>query len=452
MKIKVLLMAFAISIGVFEAYAQKGVDTGTQFGSGEDSLRCITNISLFTPYARSNNYADALPFWQIVYDECPAATRDIYLYGVRIVNWQISNEQDPAKKEELINKLMEVYDKRVIYFGDDARYPKDWIVARKAQDYIAVKGESADNKLLYGWLKEVIDEKGEACDPLAVNLFVFTSLRRMLADPDFKEQYIADYMTSAAIYEAQIKGGEASGSDVENVVAYKQAIDNQFATSGAADCETLQSMYAPKIEENKENMEYLKEVLTLLRRLRCNEIDAYIAASRYVHVNEPTAASAAGLARQAIKDDNYTLAIQYLEEAANLDEDPMAKADDYYAISQLLYSQNNFSRSRQYALRALEFNPNYGKAYILIGQMYASSARSIFPNDGVLAKAVYNVAIDKFERAKQVDPESATEANGLIATYRQHLPTTEEIFMHPDLEKGKAFTVGGWINERTTIR
>mgnify|MGYP006949641461 FL=1 len=30
----------------FGAYAQKGVDTGTPFGSGEDSVRCITNISL----------------------------------------------------------------------------------------------------------------------------------------------------------------------------------------------------------------------------------------------------------------------------------------------------------------------------------------------------------------------------------------------------------------------
>ena len=29
----------------FGAYAQKGVDTGTPFGSGEDSVRCITNIS-----------------------------------------------------------------------------------------------------------------------------------------------------------------------------------------------------------------------------------------------------------------------------------------------------------------------------------------------------------------------------------------------------------------------
>ena len=38
MKIKVLLIAAACSMGALGAYAQKGVDNGTQFGSGEDSI------------------------------------------------------------------------------------------------------------------------------------------------------------------------------------------------------------------------------------------------------------------------------------------------------------------------------------------------------------------------------------------------------------------------------
>ena len=101
MKIKkVLLLALGCSMGAFGAYAQKGVDNGTRFGSGEDSVRCITNISLFTPYAKAGNFKDAYEFWKIVYDECPAATKDIYLYGVRIVGWQIANEKDAAKKAE----------------------------------------------------------------------------------------------------------------------------------------------------------------------------------------------------------------------------------------------------------------------------------------------------------------------------------------------------------------
>ena len=85
MKIKVLLLALGCSMMSFGAYAQKGVDTGTPFGSGEDSVRCITNISLFVPYAKAGNFKDAYEFWHQAYTECPGAHKDIYLYGVRIM-------------------------------------------------------------------------------------------------------------------------------------------------------------------------------------------------------------------------------------------------------------------------------------------------------------------------------------------------------------------------------
>ena len=76
MKIRVLLLAIGCSIAAFGAYAQKGVDTGTQFGSGADSARCVENISLFIPYAKAGNFKDAYEFWKITYDECPACYRD----------------------------------------------------------------------------------------------------------------------------------------------------------------------------------------------------------------------------------------------------------------------------------------------------------------------------------------------------------------------------------------
>ena len=66
MKIKVLLLALGCTMGTFGAYAQKGVDNGTKFGSGEDSVRCITNISLFVPCAKAGNFKDAYDFWKIV--------------------------------------------------------------------------------------------------------------------------------------------------------------------------------------------------------------------------------------------------------------------------------------------------------------------------------------------------------------------------------------------------
>lgn len=455
MKIKkVLLLAIGCSMGAFGAYAQKGVDNGTRFGSGEDSVRCITNISLFTPYAKAGNFKDAYEFWKIVYDECPAATKDIYLYGVRIVGWQIANEKDPAKRAALINDLMAVYDKRVKYFGNDRKYGKDWIVSRKAQDYLQYTGKNADYNLVYGWLKEVMDEFGEKTEALAASLFTFSSLQKMLADPNQKEQYIQDYLKASAVLDTQLKAAQAANNQKEEkaLTTYKSSIDNGFANSGAADCETLQNMYAQKVEENKDNLDYLKEVISLLKRVRCQEIEAYFAASGYAYQKEPSAEAAVGLGKQAVKAKNYETAIKYFEEAANLETDATAKADDYYLIALLTFEQNSYSKARQYCQKALEANPNYGSAYLLIGKMYASTAKSVYPGDGVLARAVYYAAIDKFEKAKQVDSAVAEEANSLIGAYRAHLPSTEEIFMHPDLEKGKQFSIGGWIGERTTIR
>lgn len=455
MKVKVLLAALVLSSGVFGAYAQKGVDNGTQYGSGEDSVRCIMNLSLYAPYAKAGNYQDAYEYWKAAFDECPAANKDLYLHGTKIVAWEIAKETDPVKRDQLIDKLMNVYDQRIKYFGNDRRYGTDWIMSRKAQDYIQHKGDKLDPKVVYDWLKPVLEQFGDNTEALAVSYYMFASHNLLMADPDnMKTQYIDDYLRCSAILDKQLAAATAANNekDIKSLTTFKTGIEGGFAASGAADCETLQNMYAEKVEQNKEDMKFLQETLALLKRSRCTDIDVYIAASRYVHVNNPTAESAVGLAKQAVRDKDYETAIKYLEEAANLEAEASAKADDYYMIALLMQEQNNYSRARQYALKALEQNPNYGRAYILIGTMYASTSKSVYPNDAVLAKVVYNAAIDKFERARQVDPESAEDANRLINIYRAHLPSTEDIFMHPDLEKGKPFTVGGWINERTTIR
>ena len=453
MKIKVLLLAAGCLIGASSVYAQKGVDTGTQFGSGEDSVRCITNISLFIPYAKAGNYKDAYEFWKIAYEECPASTKDLYLYGTRIVAWEIANEKDAAKREALIDNLMGVYDQRIKYFGNDNRYGKDWIVSRKVQDYFQLKGEKADPKVMYNWTKEVVDQIGEKTEALAVSYYMLASNQLLTLDESHKDAYIQDYLKASSILESQLNAAIAANNekDIETLQALKSGLDTGFAQSGAADCETLQNLYADRIQQNKDNLAFLKETITLLRRMRCNEIEAYFAAAEYAHALEPTSESAMGLARQAVKKKDYDTAITFFEEAANMETDNSVKSDDYYMIALLLFEQNSYSKSRQYCQKALELTPNNGNPYLLIGKMYAATAASVYP-DPVLRKTVYYAAVDKFERARQVDPSVAEEANKLINSYRAHFPSTEEIFMHPDLEKGKAITVGGWIGERTIIR
>ena len=78
------LLATSLTLG-----AQTGVETGTPFGSGDDSIQCRQNISLFTSYVKGNNFKEAYPFWLEALEKCPGSTKNIYLDGVQIMNWKI---------------------------------------------------------------------------------------------------------------------------------------------------------------------------------------------------------------------------------------------------------------------------------------------------------------------------------------------------------------------------
>jgi tetratricopeptide (TPR) repeat protein len=231
----------------------------------------------------------------------------------------------------------------------------------------------------------------------------------------------------------------------------KAGIESGFANSGAADCATLESVYEKKIEENKANLDFLKETITLFRRAGCQESELYFVAAGYAHQIAPTAESAMGLGSQAYKKQELETAEKYFTEALSMTEENDVKGDIYFVLASIAYTQKSYAKARQNCLKAVENNTSLCKPYLMIGNMYAATAGSIY-EDPVMRKCVYFVAVDKFERARQVDPSCAEEANRLIATYRTYFPTTEEVFMHPDLEKGKRITIGGWIGEGTTIR
>ena len=454
MKTKFFLIAISLIIAL-GINAQKGIDTGTPFGSGEDSVRCRMHISLFIPYANSKNYKDAYPSWRIVYDECPASNINIYIIGVNIINWQISQETDPAKKEALVNEMMKLYDDRIKYFSNDRRGGKDYILALKAQTYNQLKGDNTDHTLIIKWLGEAISEFKEKTNPLAVSLYMFSSFKLMQDNMDkYKAQYVSDFLKCSEIFDAQLAAAKAANNEkeAEELEIRKKEIEQNFTASGAADCETLHNIYAPKVDENKKNLDFLKEIMKVLYRVGCHESDVYLTASEYAYKIEPTAESAMGLGKKAYKENDYTTAEKYLNEAIGMSDNAETKADLYYVLAAIANQKGQNQNVKQLAMKCLAENPNYGKAYILIALAYASGGKNLFPDDPVLSKCVYYAVVDKLEKARQVDPALAAEANKLISTYNKYYPTKEEVFMHPSLEAGENFHVPGWVNETVKVR
>jgi len=455
MKNKILITVLSCCI-VIGAIAQTGRASGTTHGKGEDSLRCLVNINLFIPYVNSKNFTDALPYWKAVYEECPASHRNIYIMGASIINWQIEQESDPAKKEALIDAMMTLYDDRVKYFGQrDPRDRKDIVVGRKAQAYNQLKGENSDFHLIYKWTGEAINEFKEKTDPLTVSLYMFSSFKLMQNDKEnLKTQYINDFTKSSDIMDALLLEAEAAKDEnrIDNITARKADFEQNFFSSGVAECPIIEEIFTPRIEDNKSNLDFLKETMVLLRRLKCTETDLFITASEYAYKIEPTAESAMGLGQKALKSKDIVTAERYFNEAIAMSTNKETKADLYYVLGTIALNQNQFAKVKQLITKCLAENPNYGRAYQLLASAYGIGGRNLYPDDPVLSKCIFYAVVEKLEKARQVDPSLAGEINPLITKYSAGFPTKEEVFMHSELEAGGTFLIGGWVNETVKIR
>lgn len=436
-------------------YAQTGVETGTPWGTGQDSIRCREAISLLTSYAKSGNYKDALEFFEKAYSECPASSKNIYIYGPRILGWLYNEAPTAEEKEAIFQRIMKLYDDRATYFGDDPRYTKDWILSQKITEYLKyIPQEKYDYDLLYNWTKPFITEEGESANPQVVYFYVFSSLNKAIGNEKWHTQYVDDYMLGNGYLETSLEQAEANQDSVryQYVAGLKSQLDNLFARSGLADCKMLVEIFGKDLEANKSNANFLQAMIDLFRYADCETESIYFTASKYMFAIKPTASSAMGLAREAIQRKQTTEAFEYLTKALELSKDANLRAAIYTQMGVIRKDQGSFVEARRLLNLALKENPNKGTPLLLIAQMYASSASSIFPDDALKQRCVYYLVLDKLERARSIDPQIASEANRLIAAYRRNLPAASDIFMHPELESGKSFYVGGWIGESTTIR
>jgi len=408
---------------------------------------CLVNISLFNESAKNKQYADALTPWNAAYTQCPGANKAIYSRGREILQWELLQTKDAAAYQKVFDKLMGMYDNRIKYFGADEKYPTPWILGLKGLDFVAFAKNDELKKPAYEWLGQSIDGLKEATELEVIRVYMVLSNGMYKANPQNAEKYIADYLKVSTLLESV--AGNPEQKNAEAAGQLKPSIDLIFVQSGAADCKTLDGLYKNKVTENLKNVEYLTKVVNFYKQIRCTESDVYFTAAVSAHKLQPSVESANACAEMSIKKKELSKAVGFYEEATKLAVKNVEKADYQYKIAQLQSNLDNYVKAREAARNSIEYNPNNGKPYILIGKLYAGS--NVF-DDPVLKKTVYWAAVDKFIKARQVDPSSADEANDLIRSYSRYFPSKDDMFFKPELGEGKSFYVGGWIGETTTCR
>ena len=470
-------MIFALLVLVAASTsAQNGVTNDFRFGQGEDSVRCLEAISISSINVKNKAYDIAYPEWKVVFTEFPVARVDTYTNGIKILTELIKAESDPKKKEDYIKELMSVYDQQVKYIDKLQEITKTklsagQIMGRKAMEYIKYHKDASVDTVYNMFASSVNTEKGMS-EYTVTERFIKYSALKYKQNKEHKEQLIEDYLNASEyivevldkyhdnIERCELKYKESGNPrDSINAIQYgkmidasriaKSNIDAYFINSGAATCEDLNRIYTPTIDANKDNITYLNKVISVMSILKCTNEDAYLAASEYALAIEPTSKAAMGCGYRYFKRGETDKAMELFDQAIELETSITTKAELCYKVGAVYLSLNKYGKAREYANKALAFNPKYGNPHILIAQCYASAPN--WNDDNTLNSCTYFVCLDRLERAKAVDPSVKKEADKYIATYKKYLPKAEELFMRGHTP-GKSIKVGGWINETTTIR
>ncbi len=410
---------------------------------GKDTLTCKHKLSEYGSFVQQKSYDDALDAWRWTYTNCPKASKNIYLHGVKIMKHKIKNTKDKVEKNKYVDTLLMVYDQRIQYFGEEGK-----VTGRKGVDLYRYRKDSC--KVAFGLFKKSYEMQGEKTEAAVLVYYNMTAVKMLKKEKLSKEEVVNIYSGSMDALEVQItkeKNGKNRVKKLASLNKAKENIEKVFTDSPAADCKTIISLYSPKFEENKEDVNFLKRVAKLLDKGDCTDDKLFFDVSAQLHSIEPSALSAYSLARMAAKKDQNSKSASYYKQAIELQEDSIKKAQYYYELAVITGSKLGApAQARTYALKAINLKKGWGSPYVLIAGLYAQSANSCGTNK--LEKgAAYWVATDKLIRAKAVEPSLKVNTS----KYKDYFPGKEDAFFY-NVTEGSSYTVNCWINETTKAR
>lgn len=457
----------------------------------EDSLKSLEQITNFNMFYKSKNYADAYEAWRYLVANSPCCWDGIYTNAQNLFGALIKAEKDSLRREHLIDTLIYSYEVRNLYFPE--KFSKGYCLGFKAYNAMQYRVKSMDFdqiKELENMFIQSVEMEKEKTQPAIWDKYFQLSEGITKASKDTSvviEAYgrATDYLdisinNAQVQYEKQVaimdslydvykqgtidtnyfvelckKPAADTARQMKLIVNYRKTLAKiEKAVAPYASCEVLEELYSEKLANNKEDLSAINKMVMTMSKGGCVTSPVFKDALEILHRANPNRNSAYWMGNLSLKSfvnshDNAEMdrSISYFNEAVSLSETNEQKADANYMLALAYYTKGSYSEARTAAYAALKYQPNMGKAYILIGDLYANSVGRCSGDDIPLACAW--AAADKYAKAVAVDPSCADKANAQRAKLR--FPSKDDLFKR-GLSSGASYHVGCWIQENTTVR
>lgn len=401
------------------------------------------------------NFKVAFNEWNIAYTIAPAADgqRPSHFQDGRLLYRVMYNKAtDEAKRKEYAAVMMRLYDEQIQCYKNEG-----YLLGRKAYDmfYMAEYGRT---EATYQTLLRSMELSGNnseyiILDPLAemlVQKFQNEELSKektrelVLKIMDILDYNIANNARLKTYYETTKTRIEVTLSAIEDVIF---------------DCAYFKEKLVPQYRQNQDDHEVIKYIYNKLRQQGCNEEEDIMVElkAKYLEVSAAIndslratyyAENPAIHAKDLYDNGEFGAAIEKYREAIEKEADAGKKADYQLAIASIQFRKlTQYSAARESALKAARLRSGWGQPYMLIGDMYATSARNC-GNDGYSRGLAVLAAIDKYAQARNIDSSVSDEANRRIGRISGAVPSGEDIHLRG--KAGKSDVVPCWIGE--TVR
>ncbi len=434
MKCAKILVSAVLTVVGLSAYAQDLSDPKyAKWGETlEERKENILNSSYLKEEINNHNFDSASGYLHKLIEKCPAASENIYVNGTKLYKQRINRAQTLAEKNAYVDSLLWLYDVRLENFGTHRTRGKDYILERKAREYLTYK--ESDREGIRNAFEAAIAAQVEAtgkADPEVLAIYF-----KNLCD-DYSND-VVDAMTVVSAYDGNAKYFEGIAPEQEE---FKDQFEKCFAMSGAASCENIEKIFAKKIADAPEDETVIAQAMDLMTRAKC-ESDFFLSVGEKYYAMKPSSLTAKLLAEAFQNRKEYEKANQYLREALAKETNDAERENLLVRIGILEVTTNDYRDAVEAFREAQKINPEDGLIYYFLPQCYVFGAKNC---NGFAKDATFWVAYDMLQKAIPLlegddYPEFAANAKSLAATYRSAFPTTEECFFN-ELSEGSTYTV-----------
>ena len=426
----------------------------------DNKQECTIKYNLFKGDYQSKKYDAAYPNWIFLMDNCQKLSINIYKYGDKLAK---ERYKTATNKDEAFALIQRVYNQRLENYPtkDVAKVHSDYatflIKEKKATDdeiftllekaykidptrmsvkniYRYFQGVTDKNKdtnpqLVFDTYDDVLEAVGKKLEDYAKKLKPLLAKDEADLDKKEKRNLRAYSINSKAL--GQVEGG------LDNIVEVLST------------CDRLVPLYTRDFEANKGNAVWLKRAVSRMFKKECTDDPLFEKLALAYAEADPSPEAYTFVAGVKAKNGDEAGAQAMRLKAFELETDPLKRANYKLKFAQAAKNRGQKSKARQLAREAIQLNPNFGKAYLFIANLYGTSVNSCGKNE-FEKRMTYVAAYNKAKRASAVDPSIGVTAGKFLRNYKANFPYKKLIFTE-GVKEGDPFTVKCWINEAVKV-